>query len=56
MRILDPSMATCQLGTWAENAIKFELSNKKGREIKQKRGRSGVGDTIKMNMGSGNKN
>ena len=29
---------------------------KKEEQIKQKRGESGVGDTIKMNVGSVNKN
>ena len=23
--MLGPNLATCQLGTWAENAVKFEL-------------------------------
>ena len=36
MRILDPNMATCQLATWTENALKFELSNEKGRENQTK--------------------
>ena len=31
--MLGPNLATCQLATWAENAVKFELkiSNKNGR-------------------------
>ena len=36
--------------------LKFELSNEKEEKFKQKRGGSGVGDTIKMNVGSVNKN
>ena len=47
MRILAPNLVTCQLATWAENIVKFELSNKKARENQTKRGGSGVGDTIK---------
>ena len=57
MRIMNPSLATCQLATWAENAVKCELSNQKGKEKnKQKRGGCGVEDTVKINVRSVNKN
>ena len=26
---MGPNLATCQLAAWAENAVKFELSNEK---------------------------
>ena len=38
MKILGPNLSSCQLATWAENAIKFELkhNNKNGRENETK--------------------
>ena len=36
MRTLGPNLATCYLATWAENAVKFELSNEKGRDNQRK--------------------
>ena len=36
MRLLSPNLATCWLAILCENAIKFELSNEKGRENQTK--------------------
>ena len=53
--MLGPSLAT-----WAANVVNFEpkLSNKMKKKTKQKQGRNGVEDKIKLigNLGSINKN
>ena len=36
MRTLGLNLATCYLAAWAEKAVKFELSNEKGREYQTK--------------------
>ena len=43
---MGPNLTTCQLATWAENAVKFELklSKKMEEKIKQKRIERGVRD------------
>ena len=48
--MLGPNLATCQLATWAENAVKFKLklSKKWKRKPDKKRGRDGVGDKMKI--------
>ena len=44
------NLATCQLATWDENAVKFEfeLSNENGRRKQTKASWGGVGDTKEM--------
>ena len=46
--MLGPKLATCQLATWAENAVKFKLrlSEKIEGKTKQKRGGCGVGNKM----------
>ena len=43
-----PNLASCQLATWAENAVKFKLklSKKMEEKTKQKRGGYGVGNKV----------
>ena len=45
-----PNLATCQISTWSENAVKFELKLviKIKEKIKEKRDRNGVGGKIEM--------
>ena len=48
--MLGPNLAACQLATWAENAVKFKLnlSKKMKEKTKQKWGRNGVRDKMKI--------
>ena len=43
-----PNLTSCQLATWAENAVKFKLklSKKMEEKTKQKRGGYGVGNKV----------
>ena len=43
-----PNLASCQLATWADNAVKFKLklSKKMEEKTKQKRGGYGVGNKV----------